>query len=138
MSAAAQPVERREEKRYKAKQGAFAVLRRPWPDSTILGRMVDISHCGLSFCYVAGEEPLPAFCDLEILWNDCGFRLTNIPGKTVSDFETPADGRFHSLQMRRSSMQFGNLTRSQKSQIEHFIRNYTLDLIPPTIPPAVA
>ena len=130
MTGSVQPTDRREEKRYKAKQGAFAVVRRPWPASTILGRMVDISRSGLSFCYVAGEEGLPELCDLEILWNDCRFRLADIQGKTVSDCETPVDGNFHSVQMRRGSMQFGNLSLHQRSQIEHFIQNYTARLSP--------
>ncbi len=117
--------ERREHRRFRAEDGAFAVLRRPWPHRTTLGRIEDISMYGLAFGYVAGEEPTHKSAELEIQWNDCSFRLKKVPSKTVSDFKAATRGRFSSLEMRRCSMQFRKLTPHQKSKLEYFIQNYT-------------
>ena len=117
--------ERRKHKRFRADDGAFAVLRRPWPHPTTLGRIEDINMYGVAFDYTAGEEPPHRSAELEILWNDCSFRLKKVPSKTVSDSVTAIRGRFSSLEMRRRSMRFRKLTPYQKSQLQYFINNYT-------------
>lgn len=117
--------ERRKHKRFRAEDGAFAVLRRPWPHPTTLGRIEDISMYGLAFDYTAGEEPPHRSAELEILWYDCSFRLKKIPSKAISDFKTATPVRFGTIEMRRRSMQFRRLTPYQKSQLEYFIKNYT-------------
>ena len=117
--------ERRKHKRFRANDGAFAVLRRPWPHPTTLGRIEDINMYGLAFDYTAGEEPPHKSAELEILWNDCSFRLKQVPSKTISDSETATRGCSSSLEMRRRSMQFRKLTPYQKSKLEYFIQHYT-------------
>ena len=117
--------ERRKHKRFRAEDGAFAVLRRPWPHPTTLGRIEDISMYGVAFDYAAGEEPPHRSAELEILWNDCSFSLKKVPSKTISDSVTAIRGRFGSLEMRRRSMRFRKLTPYQKSKLEYFIQNYT-------------
>ncbi len=117
--------ERRKHRRFRAEDGAFAVLRRPWPHPTTLGRIEDINMYGLAFDYIAGEEPPHRSAELEILWNDCSFRLKKVPSKTISDSETAIRGRSSSLKMRRRSMRFRKLTPYQKSKLEYFIQNYT-------------
>ena len=117
--------ERRKHRRFRAEDGAFAVLRRPWPHPTTLGRIEDINMYGLAFDYTAGQEPPHKSAELEILWNDCSFRLKKVPSKTVSDFKAVTQSRLSSLEIRRCSMRFRKLTPHQKSKLEYFIQNYT-------------
>ena len=121
--------ERRKHRRYPTKDGAFAVLRRPWPNPTTLGRIIDINVHGVAFSCVAPRERLRAWDDLEILWNDCSFRLRNLRARVVSDSRASSEDRFKSLEMRRLSMRFSNLTNSQISQLELFIENYSTDKV---------
>jgi hypothetical protein len=118
-------VERRKDKRFQAEDGAAAVFRRPWPRSTRLGQIIDISKGGLAFRYIAGEEQSHGSSELEILWGDCSVRLDKMPFGTISDFETATEVPLNSIEMRRSSVQFGELTSEQMSQLEYFIRNHT-------------
>jgi hypothetical protein len=118
-------VERRKDKRFQAEDGAAAVFRRPWPHSTRLGQIIDISKGGLAFRYIAGEEQSHGPSELEILWGDCSVRLDKMPFETISDFKTATEAPLNSIEMMRSSVQFGELTSEQMSQLEYFIRNHT-------------
>ena len=107
------------------KEGVAAVLRRPWPHSTTLGRIVDISTDGLAFTYVGGEQSLNVSSQLEIIWGDCSSRLKKMPFEIISDSQTAPKADFTCLEMRRCSMQFGKLTPTQRRQLTNFIENHS-------------
>ncbi|NVM21601.1 MAG: PilZ domain-containing protein [Desulfobacterales bacterium] len=116
-------VERRKDKRFQVKEGALAVLR---PHPAKLGQIIDISRGGLAFTYIAGEGKPTGSFELEIFFSDNGFHLDKIQFETVSDFEI-REVPFSSITMRRCGVRFGELTDNQVSQLEHFLRSYTLD-----------
>jgi len=84
-----------------------------------------MSREGLAFRYIAGHERPNGALELEILLGDHSFYLDKIPFKTISDCETANEVPFSSIKMRRSGVQFGDLTPNQISQLEYFIQNHT-------------
>lgn len=117
-------IERRKHKRFQAQDGALAVLKPSWPDSTRLGQIIDISRGGLAFRCIAGEARSNRSSELSIIFADHGFHLDKLTIKTISDFET-AKMPFASMTPRRRSVQFEELTHKQVSQLGYFIRNHT-------------
>jgi len=115
-------VEQRKHKRYLVKDRAFAVLG---PDALKLCHMIDISKGGLSFRYfIDSEELAEELFDLGILYGD-DFYLEKIPARVVSDNVIENNSYFSSIIMKRRGIQFGDLTRRQKEQLEYFIENNT-------------
>ena len=119
-----QLVERRKHERFKAGDGALAVLRRSWPHPTTLGQIIDISMGGLAFRCIADEERSDRSSELSIMLADSSFYLHKLPIKPVSDFET-AKMPSGSMTPRRFRVQFKELTDKQGSQLKYFIRNHT-------------
>ncbi len=114
-------VERREHKRFETRDEAFIVLG---PDSTKLGRLIDISMGGLAFSHVAKTRPPDGLFELDLFLVEGDFYLDKLPYEIISDFKTN-DNRFGSITMRRCGVQFGSLTQSQISELDYFIRNHT-------------
>jgi hypothetical protein len=114
-------IERRKYKRFRVPIGAFIVLG---PDSTKLGRVTDMGLGGLGFSLVDRKEPLDGPRQFDMFHIDNGFNLKKIPFQMIWDLEYKK-GLFGFLTTRRSGLQFGELTYSQRSQLEHFILNYT-------------
>jgi hypothetical protein len=119
-------IERRKHKRFKARQGAFAVLT---SDYNKLGQIKDIGKGGLSFFYVAGGEQTDRFSEIEIflIGDEIGddFYLKKIPVRTVVDFEVDNKVSFSSLPMRQLSMYFEKLTSGQIFLLNYFLQKYT-------------
>ena len=85
---------------------------------------IDISRGGLAFRYIAQEEELNRSSDLDIRTRDTGFSLEKLPFKDISDSAiTNEQSQFN---LRRRSIQFGELTPYQASQLKYFIRSYTI------------
>jgi c-di-GMP-binding flagellar brake protein YcgR len=103
---------------------AYVVLRRHWPRSSIIGNIVDISLGGLSFRYIASKKFSYKPSHIDILLSDGSFRLNKVRVHSVSDLEVDSETSF-GLETRRHSMQFGELTQSQISQLQYFILNHT-------------
>ena len=118
--------ERRKHKRFRVQSGAFTVFTAfSWPHSTQkLGQIIDISMGGLAFTYITGEESPNVSLELSIFLAGNRFHLRSIPFETISDAETN-EVPFSSINMKRSGVQFGELTPNQLSQLKHFIWNYT-------------
>jgi hypothetical protein len=119
-------VERRKHKRFQVQDGAFAVAMPPQPRSTPPGQIIDVSRGGLAFRYIAGEEGSNGSFELIILLANNNFHLDKVPFETISDFEIANEVPFSSITMRRRGVQFGKLTDKQISQLDYFIRNYTI------------
>ncbi len=119
-------LERRKHKRFKVQDSAFVVLRgSSWPHSTQkVGQIMDIGMGGLAFSYVAEQEPSNGSFELGIFSADNSFHLRKIPFETISDVETKKVP-FSSITMRRSGVQFGELTQEQAAQLEFFLKNRT-------------
>ncbi|MBW1860726.1 MAG: PilZ domain-containing protein [Deltaproteobacteria bacterium] len=100
-----QQVERRKHKRFQAWNGAFVALG---PYSLKLGQIVNMSMGGLAFRYIGSRKPSRMKTESKI-FIDNGFCLDDVP----------------SLVMRQSGVQFGKLTRDQRSELEYFIHNHT-------------
>jgi hypothetical protein len=116
-----EPVERRKYKRFRVSVGAFIVLG---PDSTKLGRVTDIGLGGIGFAHVDRKEPLEGPCQFDMFHVNNGFNLKKVPFRQVWDLEF-RQGLFGFGTVRRTGIAFGDLTYGQRSQVEHFILNYT-------------
>ncbi len=115
--------ERRQQKRFKAQEGAFAALV---AQDSRLGQIKDISIRGLSFRYIDGNEKLEAN-ELKIILGEEGLYLDNVPFKKISDFEIKSEFSFSTVKMRQIGLEFGELTTDQKLQLDRFIQYHTIN-----------
>jgi len=133
-------ISRRTHKRYKVKDGAFAVL---YQNSSKLGQIIDISMAGFSFRYSDSQyidndrdgkaifyhdhrrslEKLAAF---DIFLVDSGIYIDRIPCKIVSNFELDEKESSNSISMKRCCIQFDELVPEQISDLAYFIENCTV------------
>ena len=114
--------EKRASKRFPAQEGAFAVVN----EERKLGQILDISHGGLSFKYIAsGPDPV-AGARLDIFFADHGYVSQKVPFVTVSDSEIESNIRFSFVSMRRCGVKFTDLNANQISQIDNFIQMQAL------------
>ena len=116
-------VERRKHKRFLARRDAYVAVR---PGYLKLGRVIDIGIGGLTFRYIAEGHPPDLSSQLDIFLASQDFYLDKVPFETISDFQADAIP-FSSVSMRECSVQFGDLTSEQKSQLAFFIQNHTTE-----------
>lgn len=116
-------VERRQIKRFKVAEGAFAALVN---HGSRLGQIRDISKRGLSFRYIDSEEEHPDASELKIILGSGGLCMDRVPFKKVADFEIKNEFSFSSIKMRQIGLQFGNLTPEQQVRLNNFIQNHTI------------
>ena len=134
-------ISRRSHKRFKVKDGAFAVL---YQDSSKLAQILDISPAGFSFCYSDSQffdndrsgqaflyhdecQRIKDLSNFDIFLVDSGIYLDRIPCKIVSNFVLEDSGSPNSVTMRRCCIQFDALLPQQISDLEYFINHCTLD-----------
>lgn len=110
---------RRRQDRFQVRSSAFVVY-----NSNKLGRIVDISMHGLSFSHVESDRSPGELRELDIFLIDSDFYLENVPIETSSIVKTYQPD-FSSIYLGRYSVQFGKLTKNQRSQLEFLIRNHT-------------
>jgi hypothetical protein len=115
--------ERRQQKRFKAQEGAFAALVNPCSQ---LGQIKDISKLGLSFQYIETEERPQEACELKIILGSHGLYIDKLPYETITDIEISSEYSFSSIKMRQVSLKFGQLTSAQQARLENFITNHTV------------
>ena len=116
--------ERRQQRRFKAQEGAFAALV---AQDSRLGQIKDISIRGLSFRDIDGHEKLGNARELKIILGDQGLYLDNVPFKKISDFEIKSEFSFSTIKMRQIGLEFGELTTEQKMGLDRFIKYHTID-----------
>ena len=121
MSMAKKMVERRKHRRFSISDGAFVALR---PHYQRIGQVVDISMGGLAFTYMADQESPNQSFEADIFLAGRAFSWQGVPFKTISDCESHRNA-FSSIKMRRSGLQFGELTPQQQVQLECFIQEHT-------------
>jgi len=133
MTADKQNVERRSHQRFQVPAGCFVSLG---PDYTILGQIIDMSLGGVAFRHMGNTLCLRPKDEsyLDILLTEGAFSLSKVPVEAISDYEI-SDVVSNRLVdpiplsykgMRRCGLQFGELTRNQKNQLEYFIENYAI------------
>jgi hypothetical protein len=116
--------ERRQQKRFKAQEGAFAALV---AQESRLGQIKDISIRGLSFRYIDSNEKLENADELKIILGNQGLYLDNVPFKKISDFEIESEYNFSTVRMRQIGLEFGELTAEQKMRLDRFIQYHTIN-----------
>lgn len=110
---------RRKHKRFRFESNAFVVYH-----SNKLGRVVDISMDGLSFSHVERDRKPRKLRDLDIFLIDRDFYLEKVPleaGSVVKSYRPS----FKSIYLGQYSVQFGELTKRQRSKIAYLVRNHT-------------
>jgi len=115
-------IEQRRHKRFQVRDDAFVLLG---PDSTKLGRIIDISMRGLAFSHVGRAKPPGQFFELDIFLIDTDLYIDKIPFETISDFTT-LENSFSSITLRRCGVEFGVLTHDQIAQLERFVEHHTI------------
>jgi c-di-GMP-binding flagellar brake protein YcgR len=118
------PEDRRKHRRFRVKEGAFAVLK---GEEKKLGQITDISGGGLAFKYVSQGQSSEGPYVLDILLSGHDFHLKEIPVKAISDSEIEDEIPFSQIEMRKLGVQFLTLTGRHVSQLEDFIQNHTMD-----------
>jgi hypothetical protein len=122
-------VDQRKHKRYVVPTGSFVVLG---PHGPILGQIIDISMGGVAFRYMNSRKPKDESY-LDIFLTEGDLSLGRVPFKTVSDFEIPNTILYKIVDpipigykaMKRVSVQFGELTPDQKSQLEELTQKHS-------------
>jgi hypothetical protein len=120
MEAKAQ-IERRQEKRLRVKSGALIMLK---PPDAGIGRLIGISMGGLTFEHLTSQSAPFQATELDILITGSGFRLQDIPCKSIWNlamYEKP----LAPLYKTRYGVQFGALTPVQIRLLEYLVQNHT-------------
>ena len=119
------PNEQRQYARFQVSgRAAYAVFRRHWPRSPVMGEIVDVGSGGLSFCYATDDEESWKPSELDILLTDGSFSLNRLHFKPISDVPLE-DTASHGSAVRRCGVEFQRLTDHQRSDLMYFIQAYT-------------
>lgn len=110
----ASPSERREHKRFLVKEGLISIKSKR-------GIIMDISKGGLSFYYADEGKWGENTTEAKILFIDEDLCLEGIPLVTVSDRLVDEDFSQGTQQLRRRSMEFGELTNDNHIQLADVI-----------------
>ena len=116
--------DRRKDKRFTVQDKVFAVTG---AFSEILGPLIDISKGGFAVSCVDYRGNLDNISELGIVCLEDNFDFKKIPHKTISDIDLQnisAEGA--PVEIRRYSVQFGELSNAQNTKLAHFISHYTV------------
>ena len=140
-------MERRNHQRYGVKPGTFAILRSTSIELSKIkdmsmgeiafavikskpikmGQIIDISKDGLAFHYIDRQGGSNNLFKMDILFAGDAFYLDRLLFKPVFDIAVETDTPLNSFAIRKCGVQFGELNHRQRSQLEYFICNHTLD-----------
>lgn len=115
-------IDRRKQKRFKGKEGAFATLN---ADCDKKGQIKDISKDGLSFLYFGDGEESNGSTEIEIYSTNDDFYLRKLPVRIVSDVSQNSKDSFSSIPTRKLTMRFEKLIPKQKFLLNYFLKKYT-------------
>lgn len=108
----------RQHQRFKAIDRALALVRH-CPEC-LPYHIMDISEGGLSYRYLGPKIKRSEIKKIN-LYHDLELIAKSLPVKPVSDYRL----HDHLIPLRRSSVQFKDLTDEQRGQLQNFIRKYT-------------
>ncbi len=140
-------MERRNHQRYGVKSGTFAVLRSTSIELSKIkdmsmgeiafavikskpikmGQITNISKDGLAFHYIDRQGESNSLFKMDILFARDAFYLDRLLFKPVFDILVETDIPLNSFTIRKCGVQFGELNHRQRSQLDYFICNHTLD-----------
>ncbi len=109
--------ERREHKRYRVKNGFFAM------DSTRFGRIIDISLGGLAFTCIGQEEWEPVNQGTGHIFGNDSLCLEQIPFRLRSRKNSANHIPNSAIRMQRLSLEFLGMNEAQKARLKAFIIN---------------
>lgn len=115
--------DRRNSKRYRMKDVAFAVLRSESDEE--LGQVINISRGGLAFEYFVGSKQIRNAKYLDLMLTKNELYINQIPVRTISDFEIKNELPFNTIAKRQQSVCFEALTEEQEKQVEFLIDHHT-------------
>ena len=124
--------ERRNSRRFKVKERAFAGFIRPQSNDIFqLGQIVDISKGGFCSYFIPTKKIEEVVSHVSIFGQtDTFVKVEKIPCKIVYDRKIP----WSDLREIRCGIEFLSQSSSQESQIEDFIRAITVNLDKETAP----
>ncbi len=110
--------ERRQSKRFMVREGSSFVVTHK---EKTLGKIIDISEGGFAFSYESERVWSAEQVENCMIFGDHDSCLSNLPMDTVQDqiFKTPSSDK--EILVRRRSVKFGVLNRSQKDDLDFFI-----------------
>ncbi len=111
--------ERRLYKRVSPLEGTIAISHHT------LGPIVDISEGGLSFRYLDDNTRQNESAHLGIFLGSNDFLIDHIKAKVIRDIPIKTEAIFISTKTRQCSIQFVDLDKTQKEQLDFFLNNYT-------------
>jgi hypothetical protein len=140
-------MERRNHQRYGVHPGTFAVLRSTSVELSKIkdmsmgeiafavikskpikmGQIVNISKEGLAFHYIDRQSETNNLFKMDILFAQNAFYLDRLLFKPIFDVEIDAGTPLNSFAIRKCGVQFGELNQQQRSQLQYFICNFTLN-----------
>ncbi len=112
--------DKRKHKRFDVKDGAYTVLNY---QPTVMGQIINMSAEGIAATY-KGKRLKKSF-EIDLFISDAGFYLDQIPVKTITDHKIAGKFFSGSEKIWQRSMQFGELTDDQQSQLDEFLIHYT-------------
>jgi len=139
-------MERRKQKRFKVKAGAFAVL---WlvpanlgrvkamgagkagsaetsREPLVIGQIVNIGRGGLAFRYMDNQEKEAQPYALDIMVAQDRFYLKNVPFEIVNEFRERNEFSLSPIIMKQQCVKFKELNSGQLAELDIFIENHTL------------
>ena len=111
--------ERRQFKRFRPKEGTMAI------DNHALGPVIDISMGGLAFRYVIEDAAKPISNFLGIFLSSDDILIDRLSTKLIADEFLSQSSSFLTSSTRKRSIQFINLTETQRNSLEEFINTKT-------------
>lgn len=140
-------IEYRHHKRYQLTENAFALIR-PISAGPLkirgksmgciacavfnvkpvkLGKIDNISMGGLMFHHADSKEQSNQALVLDILLADCGFYLSDMSFKIITDVVIPDEVFSDAVEIRQVRLQFQQLNVDQQTQLKDFIMNHGTD-----------
>lgn len=146
-------LDRRKQKRFQMRRGAFCLIRsnpimltaieymsmgqiamatlRARPNK--MGQIKNISIDGLSFRYIDPQDwsnesiesdRTDQSLELDIIMADCQFYLGNLPFRTIFDVDIKDNLSFNTFKMKQMGVGFGALTQNQRKKLTDLIQNH--------------
>lgn len=113
--------ERRRHQRFKAPEKTLAIT------PNIIGQIIDISAGGCELKYIDNNGQLPSEGVMDILANDAGFYLEEVP-IAMAWQDRPENSALSTILIRKVGLKFATLTPIQKERIDFFIKNHSLGI----------
>ena len=112
---------RRKQKRYRSKEGTFAVLE----PGTLIGQIIDISMGGLSFSYIDDKNIKSEPKELDIYTLSEDINIEKIPFSIITDCELEKKTYTNSFSIRKKSIKFEKLNFNMRSMLKYLINTHT-------------